>query len=216
MSARPDPAPFAATRPAAACAAEVGPAGVVLAGGLARRMGGGDKPLEDLCGRPIIAHVIARLGCAAAVNANGDPARFAAFGLPVLPDSVPCHPGPLAGVLAALDWAAGRGLPRVVTAAGDTPFFPEDLAQRLWTAGAPIAMAAHGGRDHPAFAAWDTGLRDPLRRALAQGTRRMRQFMDDHGAARVIVEGRDPFFNINTPDDLAEARRRLAAGDAWI
>ena len=216
MSAHPDPAPFAATRPAAACAAEVGPAGVVLAGGMARRMGGGDKPLEDLCGRPIIAHVIARLGCAAAVNANGDPARFAAFGLPVLPDTVPGHPGPLAGVLAALDWAAGRGLPRVVTAAGDTPFFPEDLAQRLWAAGAPVAMAAHGGRDHPAFAAWDTALRDPLRRALAQGTRRMRQFMDDHGAARVIVEGRDPFFNINTPDDLAEARRRLATGDAWI
>nr|WP_240558679.1 molybdenum cofactor guanylyltransferase MobA [Paracoccus contaminans] len=179
-------------------------------------MGGGDKPLKDLCGRPIIAHVIARLGCAAAVNANGDPARFAALGLPVVPDSLPGHPGPLAGVLAALDWAAGRGLPRVVTAAGDTPFFPEDLARRLWSAGAPVAMAAHDGRDHPAFAAWDTALREPLRRALAQGTRRMREFMDDHGAARVIVQGRDPFFNINTPDDLAEARRRLAAGDAWI
>lgn len=206
MSARPQP-----FRPD-----QAQPAGVVLAGGLSRRMGGGDKPLQDLGGQAVIAHVVARLGCAAAINANGDPARFAAFGLPVLPDPVAGHPGPLAGVLAALDWAAARGLPRIVTAPGDTPFLPPEMAGRLWRAPAPVAMAVHGGRDHPACAAWDTALREPLRRALGAGTRRMRQFMDDHGVLHVaFADGGDPFFNINTPDDLANARRRLAEGLAW-
>lgn len=191
------------------------PVGVVLAGGRSQRMGGADKPLLDLGGRPLIAHVIARLGCAAAINANGDPARYGAFGLPVLPDSVAGHPGPLAGVLAALDWAAAEGLTRIVTAPGDTPFLPPDMAGRLAAAPAPIAMAAQGGQDHPACAAWDTALREPLRAALGLGTRRMRQFMDDHGAMRIAFAGPDPFFNINTPDDLAQARRRLAEGHAW-
>ena len=106
-------------------------AGIVLAGGQSRRMGGGDKGLLDLGGRPVIAHVIERLGCARAISANGDPARFARFGLPVLPDSVPDWPGPLAGVLAGMDWAAGQGIARILTAAADTPFFPRDLGTRL-------------------------------------------------------------------------------------
>lgn len=187
--------------------------GVVLAGGRSSRMGGGDKTLALLGDRPMLARVIARLGCAGAISANGDPARFADFGLPVLADEPPDFAGPLAGVLAALDWAAGQGHARVVTAAGDTPFFPRDVAARLLAARAPVALARHGGRDHPAFAAWDVALRCPLRQALAAGTRRMRDVMDAHGAVRVDIPGRDPFFNVNTPEDLAAARRRLADPD---
>lgn len=190
-------------------------AGIVLAGGQSRRMGGGDKGLLDLGGRPIIAHVIDRLGCARAISANGDPARFAGFDLPVLPDSVPDWPGPLAGVLAGMDWAAGQEIPRIVTAAADTPFFPRNLAARLAALEAPVVMATHGGDDHPAFAAWDVSLRDDLRAALAAGTRRMRDWMDAQGALRVAFGGRDPFFNINTPADLDMARRQHAEGIEW-
>ena len=189
-------------------------AGIVLAGGQSRRMGGGDKGLLDLGGRPVIAHVIERLGCARAISANGDPARFARFGLPVLPDSVPDWPGPLAGVLAGMDWAAGQGIARILTAATDTPFFPRDLAARLAAAKAPVVMATDGG-DHPAFAMWDVALRDDLRAALHSGTRRMRDWMDARGALRVEIPGEDPFFNINTPADLDAARRRLAEGPQW-
>ena len=189
-------------------------AGIVLAGGQSRRMGGGDKGLLDLGGRPVIAHVIERLGCARAISANGDPARFARFGLPVLPDSVPDWPGPLAGVLAGMDWAAGQGIARIRTAAADTPFFPRDLGTRLAAAKAPVVMATGGG-DHPAFAMWDVALRDDLRAALHSGTRRMRDWMDARGALRVEIPGEDPFFNINTPADLDAARRRLAEGPQW-
>lgn len=189
-------------------------AGIVLAGGQSRRMGGGDKGLLDLGGRPVIAHVIERLGCARAISANGDPARFACFGLPVLSDSVPDWPGPLAGVLAGMDWAAGQGIARILTAAADTPFFPRDLGTRLAAAKAPVVMATGGG-DHPAFAMWDVALRDDLRAALHSGTRRMRDWMDARGALRVEIPGEDPFFNINTPADLDAARRRLAEGPQW-
>ena len=191
-------------------------AAIVLAGGQSRRMGGGDKALLDLGGRPMVAHVIERLGVVpTAISANGDPDRFAAFGLPVLPDPIPGWLGPLAGVLAGMGWAAAQGIPRIVTAAADTPFFPRDLAARLAAAAAPVAMAVHDGDDHPAIAAWDVSLHDTLRQSLADGDRRVRAVMERLGVARIAFAGRDPFFNVNTPEDLALARRRLATRDAW-
>ena len=190
-------------------------AAIVLAGGQSRRMGGGDKALLDLGGRPMVAHVIARLGVVpTAISANGDPARFAAFGLPVLPDTIPGWLGPLAGVLAGMGWAAAQAIPRLVTAAADTPFFPRDLAARLAPVDAPVVLATQGG-DHPAFAAWNVALRHDLRAALVAGTRRMRDWMDAQGAVRVAFGGPDPFFNINTPEDLQAARLRLSREPEW-
>lgn len=196
------------------------PVGVILAGGQSRRMGGGDKWLLDLQGRPLIAHVIDRLRRqtgALAINANGDPRRLAAFGLPVVPDGFPGQPGPLGGVLAALDWAAGQGADRVVTAAADTPFLPADLVPALGMAmessGAPVVLAAtprdDGGVDrHPTFGLWRTDLRDALRAALDAGVRKVVAFTDEHGAATAVFHGGGgPFFNVNTPQDLAHARR---------
>jgi molybdopterin-guanine dinucleotide biosynthesis protein A len=199
-------------------------AGVILAGGLARRMGGGDKVLMPLGGRPILAHVIERLAPQVdvlALNANGDPARFAAFGLPVVPDSAPGHPGPLAGVLAGLDWAAARGAELMVSAAGDTPFFPANLVTGLRAAAVaaatPLAMAvsasAEGGLDrHPTFGLWPVDLREDLRAALAAGTRRVVDWTARHGCARAVFQGRGAeFFNINTPSDLACAEAIIQA-----
>lgn len=183
--------------------------GVILAGGLSRRMGGGDKPLRPLGGRPMLAHVIARLApqCAGlAINANGDPARFAAFGLPVWPDSVPGHPGPLAGVLAALE---ASPLPWVVTATGDAPFLPPDLVARLHGAGAALACAASGGHLHPPVALWPRSLAGELRTAILEGERRVGAFAARHGVAAVSWDG-DPFLNVNTPEELAAAERLLA------
>lgn len=195
-----------------------GPA-LILAGGLARRMGGGDKALLPLAGRPLLAHVIERLAPQAsplAINANGDPARFAAFGLPVLADPVADYPGPLAGVLAGLQWAAAMGASDIVTVAADTPFFPADLVARLRAAaaeaGAPIALAAtpdpeRGLARHPTFGLWSIALMDDLAAALAAGTRKIVAWADRHGAATALFDGPgDPFFNLNTPDDLARAQ----------
>ncbi len=193
--------------------------GVILAGGRATRMGGGDKGLRPLGGGTLLSHVIDRLAPQAgplALNANGDPARFAAFGLPVLPDGIPDHPGPLAGVLAGLDWAAGLGAASIVTAAADTPFFPRDLAARLRAAaaeaGAPIALAATPDADgqpgrHPTFGLWPVALRDDLRAALAGGLRKIVAWTDAHGCATALFPAQpfDPFFNVNTPEDLALA-----------
>lgn len=193
-------------------------AGIILAGGRARRMGGGEKALLDLGGRPVIAHVITRLGVARAISANGDPARLARFGLPVLPDEVPGWPGPLAGVLAGMEWAAMQGFSHVVTAAADTPFFPPDLPSRLIAglAGHAIALAAtpdaDGMRPHPTFGIWDVGLRSDLRRALRdEGMRKVAAWADRHGATSIRFDDPEAFFNINTPQDLAIARARLAA-----
>ena len=193
--------------------------GVVLAGGLARRMGGGDKPLLPLAGRPILSHLLDRLApqvAALALNANGDPGRFAAAapGLPVLPDPVPGHPGPLAGILAGLDHAAARGFPAVLTVPGDSPFIPDDLAARLdaarRAADAPVAHAA-SGRLHPPVALWATALRDDLRAALAAGEGRVAAWAARHRAAtaRWPAVPRDPFLNLNTPEDLAAAEALL-------
>ena len=195
-----------------------GPPAVVLAGGLARRMGGGDKPLVALGGRPLIRHILDRLGPQAAplaLNANGDPARFREFGLPILEDSLPNRPGPLAGILAALDWAAAMAASHVLTVPGDTPFLPDDLARRLEDAiraGAPAALAASGGRRHPIAGLWPVAARDGLRRAIAEdGLRRVGEWARGLGAVPVdfAIDPFDPFFNLNAPDDLAEAERLL-------
>ncbi|NEX46189.1 molybdenum cofactor guanylyltransferase MobA [Pseudotabrizicola algicola] len=192
--------------------------GVILAGGQARRMGGGDKGLRLLHGQSLLQRVIRRLQPQVrgmAINANGDPRRFEGFKLPVLPDPMPGFPGPLAGVLAAMDWAAERGAPAVVTVAADTPFFPADLVQRLdRAAGAGgFSLAATGGHAapdwHPTFGLWPTDLRDSLRRDLQAGQRKMIDWALSHGAkAALFPSAGDPFFNINTPDDLASAEAR--------
>ena len=194
------------------------PFGVILAGGQATRMGGGDKGLLPLAGAPILGHVIDRLRpqvAKLAINANGDPARFKDFGLRVLPDSIPGFPGPLAGVLAGLDWAASEGATQIVTAAADTPFFPADLVPRLLDAaeeqGTPIALARTGDGRHPTFGLWPVALRDNLRSALEDGLRKVVLWTDSHGTAYAnFPAGRfDPFFNVNTPEDLERARGLL-------
>ncbi|MCZ0960610.1 molybdenum cofactor guanylyltransferase MobA [Paracoccus benzoatiresistens] len=198
------------------------PPAIILAGGRATRMGGGDKCLLDLDGRPMLAGIIARLSpqCAPlALNANGDPGRFAGFGLPVLPDSLPDFPGPLAGILAGMDWAASLGAGAVISVAGDTPFFPRDLAERLGAQGGGIVLAASrdgGGRvtDHPTFGQWPVALRDELRAFLVSGQRRVRGFAMAHSATLAVWDtgAVDPFFNINTPGDLERARGLGTAG----
>lgn len=193
---------------------------VVLAGGQGSRMGGADKALLLLGGKPLLRHVLNRLGPQVgrvALNANGDPARFDGFGLPVLRDSLAGFPGPLAGVLAAMDWAAGLGAAQVVTVAADTPFFPRDLGARLARAAGPgVALAAVEDPDrgllrHPTFGMWPVALRDDLRTALDGGTRKLRAFADAHGASDAVfpVAGSDPFFNINRAEDLARAESML-------
>lgn len=191
-------------------------AGVILAGGRATRMGGGDKPLLDLAGRSMLGHVVARLSpqvARLALNANGDPSRFAAFNLCVLADTVPNHPGPLAGVLAGMDWAAALGFSCVITVAGDTPFLPHDLAARLSVGPFTIAASpdAEGTlRQHPTVGLWPTALRDDLRAALMQGERKVGRWAMENGAQNVEFHERpDPFFNVNTPEDLRQATARL-------
>jgi molybdopterin-guanine dinucleotide biosynthesis protein A len=196
--------------------------GVILAGGGAVRMGGGDKCLLKLGGRPILAHVVERLAPqvdGVALSANGDPERFAGFGLPVLPDGL-MDAGPLAGVLAGLDWAAARGARGIVTAAADTPFLPRDLVTALRAAAhaadRSLAMAmtpGEAGLDaHPTFGLWPVAQREELRTALAAGTRRLAAWAEARGCARAIFHDRgEPFFNVNTPEDLARARAMLAS-----
>ncbi|RME18380.1 MAG: molybdenum cofactor guanylyltransferase MobA [Alphaproteobacteria bacterium] len=191
--------------------------GVILAGGRARRMGGGDKGLLELAGAPILAHVIARLApqvSRLALNANGAPERFSGFGLPVLSDPIPGQPGPLAGILAGLDWAASLGARAIVTAAADSPFFPHDLAARLIAGAGPGSFALAATREglQPTFGLWPVALRDDLRAAIEGGARRVGEWALLQGAARVpFPEGKpDPFFNINTPEDLARAEEIMA------
>lgn len=196
-------------------------AGVVLAGGLSRRMGGGDKCLREIGGRPILARIIDRAQPQVdglVLNANGDPGRFAAFGLPVVADSVPGFVGPLGGILAGLDWAAAHA-PRcrwVASFAGDAPFLPRDLVARFHDAvgreSADLACAVSNGQSHPVFGLWRVDLRDALRHALVEE----QIFKVDRWTARYkLVEVEfpttpvDPFFNANRPEDLAEAERLL-------
>jgi molybdopterin-guanine dinucleotide biosynthesis protein A len=187
------------------------PLGVILAGGLATRMGGGDKCLLPLGTSTIIGHVIARFApqvAGMALNANGDPTRFAALGLPVISDSVAGFAGPLSGVLAGLDWAAEQGASHIVTTAGDSPFLPCDLVPRLQLAGGArgLALAASPSGRQPTFGLWPTDLRDDLRAALADGLRKVVAWTDAHAAGSAAFPDDVAFFNVNTPDDLAAAR----------
>jgi molybdenum cofactor guanylyltransferase len=193
--------------------------GLVLAGGLARRMGGGDKALIAIGGVAILDRVLSRLRHACAqiiLNANGDPARFARYGLPVIPDSVPDFAGPLAGILAGLDWAAANrpDLAWVVSVPGDCPFLPEDLVMRLHEArqkaGAALACARSGDWRHPVVGLWRVALREDLRHALVEeGLRKIEVWTARHGVAIANWPAKpvDPFFNVNTPEDAAEAER---------
>lgn len=191
------------------------PLGVILAGGQATRMGGGDKALLELGDGTLLDQVIDRLEpqvTGLALNANGDPDRLARFGLPVLADSLEGFLGPLAGVLAGLDWAAEEGAEAVVTVAADTPFFPRDLVQRLTAAAAgqkvPLVLAATPDGRHPTFGLWPVTLRGDLRASLNAGLRKVVQWTDAHDGREALFDGAgDPFFNVNTPEDLEKARK---------
>jgi molybdenum cofactor guanylyltransferase len=191
--------------------------GLILAGGLARRMGGGDKARIRIGGATILQRVLARLGpqCSRVIiNANGDPARFADTGLVVIADSVPDFAGPLAGILAGLDWAAENAASNewLVSVPGDCPFLPQNLVIRLHearlAAGAPLACAKSGERNHPVVGLWSVSLREDLRRALVgEGLRKIDLWTARHGVgvAQWPDTPADPFFNVNTPQDAAHA-----------
>ncbi|WP_170772619.1 molybdenum cofactor guanylyltransferase MobA [Ruegeria lacuscaerulensis] len=208
------------------------PLGIILAGGLATRMGGGDKGLLQIGGQSLLGHVIDRLSPqvdSLALNANGDPARFSDLNLPVIADTVEGFAGPLAGVLAGLDWAAEEGADCIVTAAADTPFFPRDLVARLVDAAEgqtrPLVLAttpragdealkSGGGKRvnrHPTFGLWPVALREDLRAALQDGLRKVVIWTDQHDGREALfpADPFDPFFNVNTPDDLARAEQLL-------
>ena len=204
--------------------------GVVLAGGQSRRMfpdnpGGGDKSLRDLTGRPMLAHVLDRLSPQVdrvILNGNGDPARFAAFGLPVVPDPIAGFVGPLAGVLAGMEWCVANApaSTHIVTVSADAPFIPSDLISRLvegsMTSPSSIAIARSRGKLHPVIGLWPLVHAGELRTALTAGVRKVLAWTDRHGTVAVDfpltqIAGReiDPFFNANHPEELAEAGRLL-------
>jgi molybdopterin-guanine dinucleotide biosynthesis protein A len=196
--------------------------GVLLAGGQSRRMGGGDKCLRDLGGRSILSHIIDRAGPQVGpliLNANGDPARFADYRLPVVADVVPDHAGPLAGVLTGLSWAADNapGAVYVATFPTDAPFLPRDMVDRclaaIGDAGADMACAASGGRDHPVAGLWPVALRADLAHAMTtEDIRKVDIWTARHHLVSVPFADApvDPFFNANRPDDLAMAEELLA------
>jgi molybdopterin-guanine dinucleotide biosynthesis protein A len=197
--------------------------GLLLAGGQSRRMGGGDKALRLLGGVSLLERVVARLRPqveALVLNANGDPSRFAGFGLPTVADSVADFAGPLAGVLAGLDWAAAHhpDCDLVASVATDAPFFPLNLVTRLRQgleeAGADLACAASGSQAHPVFGLWPVRLREELRRAVVEeGVRKVDAWTGRYKLAIVRFADLpvDPFFNANRPEDLAAAATLLAA-----
>lgn len=181
--------------------------GVILAGGQARRMGGVDKAMVPLAGQSLVSHVIARLDpqvAGLALSANGDPARFAGLGLPVLPDTAP--QGPLSGILSALIWGAAKGATAVVSAPVDGPFLPPDLVPRLCLAAETtgLALAASNGATHPTFGLWPVTLAPALAAFLASGAKaRVRDFANAHGAALADFPDDLAFANANTPEDIA-------------
>jgi molybdopterin-guanine dinucleotide biosynthesis protein A len=195
-------------------------AGVVLAGGLSRRMGGGDKGLKEIGGKPILDRVIATIKpqlAALAINANGDSLRFSNYELPIIPDGVADFPGPLAGILAGLDWEAAA-LPSaayLLSVPTDTPFLPDDLVMRLRQAvreGAELASVISGGQTHPVIGLWPVSLRDELRQALiGENLRKIDRFTARYRLALVEypLTPCDPFFNVNTPEDVELAEGYL-------
>jgi molybdenum cofactor guanylyltransferase len=200
-------------------------AGVVLAGGLARRMGGGDKGMRMLGGRPLLDWVIERARpqvAALVLNANGDAGRFGAYGLPVVADGVAGFAGPLAGVLAGLDWAASQvpGATHVASFATDAPFLPRDLVARLAeavAAGADLACAESGGQVQPVFGLWPLALRAELRHALeVEEIHKVDQWTGRYrlSAVSFLTDPVDPFFNANRPEDLATAERLVSLAQA--
>ncbi len=196
--------------------------GVLLAGGLARRMGGGDKPLRMIAGKTLLERVIDRVGpqCHGLVlNANGDPERFAHTGLPVVADTVEGFAGPLAGILAGLEWAAANRpeIGWMLSVAADCPFLPRDLVARLRAErmrhNAELAVAASGGQSHPVVALWPVAFRDALRHALvAEDCRKIDLFTARYrlATAQWPAVPLDPFFNANTVEDVAAAERLVA------
>ena len=192
------------------------PLGVILAGGQATRMGGGDKGLLHLGNQTILSRVIDRFNpqCAElALSANGDAQRFATLGLPIIADSIPDFAGPLCGVLAGLDWAADQGASHIVTAAADTPFLPCDLVRELQLAAEnspnQMAIAASPSGRQPTFGLWPTILREDLRTALLGGLRKIVLFTSQHGATTAEFPDDAAFFNVNKPADLDQARGML-------
>jgi len=199
--------------------------GVILAGGLSRRMGRGDKGLLAIGRTTMLREIADRMRPqvrSLVLNANGDPERFASLGLPVAADTIDGFPGPLAGILAGMRWAAVHtaGATHVLSVSSDVPFLPRDLGSRLAAAVSGgtdrIAIAGTAGEAHPVIALWPVALADDLQQALASGARKVLAWAERHGAAIVDfpmseVDGRavDPFFNANTPDELDEVRRLL-------
>jgi molybdopterin-guanine dinucleotide biosynthesis protein A len=202
-------------------------AGLILAGGRSSRMGGTDKTLVELGGHPLIRHVLDRLRPQVGrivINTNAERTPFAGFGVEIVSDTISGYQGPLAGILAGMEWAARQpGVTHVLSVAGDTPFFPNDLAGRLAARAVAgrVAVAASNTRVHPTFALWPVSLRNALAAFLESGdTRRVMTFLEQAGLDVVDfpVEQRgstavDPFFNINTPEDLAEAERLFGGAD---
>jgi molybdenum cofactor guanylyltransferase len=198
------------------------PACVILAGGLARRMGGGDKPLKTIRGKTILDRVIDCVRpqtSAITLNANGDPQRFAHWNLPVVADSIEGFAGPLAGVLAGMDWASEHASDAefILSVAADCPFLPNDLATKLESAreaaSADICVAHSGGQAHPVIALWRVALRDELRHALVEeNMRKIDRWTARYRMASVEwpADSVDPFFNANTPEDITEAERLLS------
>jgi molybdopterin-guanine dinucleotide biosynthesis protein A len=198
--------------------------GLVLAGGLARRMGGGDKARLKIGGVTILDRVLATLSgqCVdIVINANGDPGRFADTGCVVVPDNVEGHPGPLAGILAGLDWLAeqNNGIEWILSVPGDCPFLPDDLVEKLHMArrrkgaGVPLACARSGEWRHPVVGLWPLALRENLRKSLVEDDmRKIEMWTGQHGIAIADwpLEPVDPFLNVNTPDDVARAEKAAA------
>eukprot|EP01037_Dinobryon_pediforme_P005460 gene5460-5516_t len=196
----------------------IGVAAVLLAGGQGSRMAVDgqvpDKPLRRLAGRTLLDHAIGRVAPQVGgmvLNVNGDASRYAAWRLPVVADSVADHPGPLAGILAGMRWAAENGFSDVLSVATDTPFLPIDLVARLQAArsadAVPLACAASGGWTHPVIGLWPVRLADTLETDLRAGMRKIDAWTARHGIARAEFASLpfDPFFNVNRPGDLAEA-----------